>query len=107
MTGESAPYKKEVFSPKPIALVQFELDIETEELADSEDIVSLADFNTKVTAAFDALISGLDNLLSYENSITSEIKYTAPKPTEPVAEPPKSPFRQPRNIIVWAAKTHP
>ena len=93
MTGESPAFKKEVFSPKPVTSVQFELEIETEELADSEDTVSLVDFNTKVNTAFDALLSGLDNLLTYENSITNEIKYTAPKLTEPSEpkEPPKSP----------------
>ena len=91
MMGDSNPFKKEVFTPKPIATAQFELEIETEELADSEEIVSLADFNAKLSVIFDSLLSGIDNLVTYENAITNDIKYTPPKPVEEPPPPAKSP----------------
>ena len=110
MMGDSSPFKKEVFAPKPVTSAQFELEIETEELADSEDVVSLTDFGAKLNQVFDALLAGLgmgypkfevfvwpklgnpeDNLLTYETAITNDIKYTAPKPAEEQKEPPKSP----------------
>ena len=47
MFGDSNPFKKEVFQLKPIPDISFDVEVETEELADSEDVVNLSDYQAK------------------------------------------------------------
>ena len=47
MFGDSNPFKKEVFQLKPIPDISFDVEVETEELADSEDVVNLTDYQAK------------------------------------------------------------
>ena len=89
MPSESGPLKKVVFETKPKYDLTFEMEIETEELADSEEVVNLGEYTTKINAIFDQLESLLNDIYNYENAISTEIKFTSPKVEE--APPPKSP----------------
>ena len=89
MPADCGPMKKTVFETKPKFELTFEIEIETEELADSEEVVNLGDYTTKINQIFEQMESLLTDILNYENSNTSEIKFTPPKAED--TPPPKSP----------------
>ena len=72
----SNPHIKDVIQQKATTEIDFNIMIETNELAEDEKIVDLAEVDEAINATFEKILNDLNEICNYESKLLDEIKFS-------------------------------